>query len=349
MPAVPEWRAVDARKFREEIEPLGRPAVLRGLVGQWPAVKHAQQSAESLAAYLLSHCNDKPAAAFVQDPAFGGRFFYTDDLRGLNFSQQHLTFSKMLAFLVREAGNTSAPALYAGAVPVAEFMPGLLTEHVLDLLDPRLPRQTSLWIGNRTRVAAHWDQPQNIACVISGRRRYTLFPIGQAKNLYVGPLDRTPAGAPVSLVDFQHPDFERFPRFRQALEHAEQAELGPGDALYLPSLWVHHAEALDDFGLMINFWWQSWGPQLLSPYLTMLHSLLSIRDLPPAVREGWRSLFDLYVFQSEGEPMAHVPAAARGAYAPLTSSNSLAVIAQLQQALEQAKPAAKKIGSQSPE
>ena len=88
----------------------------------------------------------------------------------------------------------------------------------------------SLWIGNRTRTAAHFDLPQNIACVISGRRRFTVFPIGQLPNLYVGPLDFTPAGQAISLVDFHAPDFERYPRFREALRHAQVAELEPGDA-----------------------------------------------------------------------------------------------------------------------
>jgi hypothetical protein len=55
------------------------------------------------------------------------------------------------------------------------------------------------------------------------------------------------------------------------------------------------------------------------------------------VREGWRALFDLYVFQSEGDPMAHVPEAARGAYSTLTPERARALIAQLQQTLEQAK------------
>ena len=91
----------------------------------------------------------------------------------------------------------------------------------------------SLWIGNRGRTAAHWDLPQNLACVIKGRRRFTLLPPEQVKNIYVGPLDFTLAGQPSSLVNFRAPDFEAFPRFRDAIANAQIAELGPGDALYL--------------------------------------------------------------------------------------------------------------------
>jgi len=337
MAAVAEWRDVDLRRFQTEIEPANRPAVLRGLVDHWPAVKYARESQRTLAEFLLRHCSDKPVPTFMAEPRVQGRFFYSDDLMGLNFSQQRVPLPKILAFLLHEIDNAQSPALYAGAVPVGEYLPGLLPDHTLNLLAPQTPRQTSIWIGNRTRVAAHWDQPHNVACVISGRRRYTLFPTEQIKNLYIGPLDRTPAGAPVSLVDFHNPDFERFPRFRAALAHAQVAELGPGDALYMPSLWVHHAESLDAFGLMMNFWWQSWPAQPMTPYLTMLHALLTVRDLPPAVREGWREIFDLYVFQSHGDPMAHVPEAARGAYGRMTPERAGALVLQLQQTLEQAK------------
>ena len=96
MKAVPEWRGVDARLFHAEIEPLNRPAVLRGLVDHWPAVKCSRESPRALAGYLYRHCNDKPVPTFMAEPKVQGRFFYSDDLMGLNFSQQRVPLAKIL-------------------------------------------------------------------------------------------------------------------------------------------------------------------------------------------------------------------------------------------------------------
>jgi hypothetical protein len=334
MQPVRDWHGVDSLTFSREVEPLNRPAVLRNLVAGWPAVVKAKESPQALADYLRGRCNDRPVNAMVGDPAIRGRFFYSDDLTGFNFAQQRVPLGQMIGYLLQELANPQAPAVYAGAVPVAEHAPALMAEHSLALLPDNVPRQTSIWIGNRTRVAAHWDPQHNIAGVISGRRRYTLFPTHQIKNLYVGPLDRAPAGVPISLVDFQKPDFERFPRFREALAHAEVAELGPGDALYMPALWVHHAESLDGFGLMMNFWWQTWPIDQLSPYLSMLHALLTVRELPSSVRDAWRELFDLYVFEKAGPPLAHIPDQVRGMFGTSTPQRTLAIIGHLQQSLE---------------
>jgi hypothetical protein len=57
------------------------------------------------------------------------------------------------------------------------------------------------------------------------------------------------------------------------------------------------------------------------------------------VREGWRAIFDLYVFRSEGDPMAHIPEPARGLFAAPSAQRTLAIVAQLQQSLEQLKAA----------
>src|SRR5690606_11713964 len=134
----------------------------------------------------------------------------------------------------------------------------------------------SVWVGNRTRIAAHQDVPDNIACVAVGHRRFTVFPPEQLRNLYIGPLDLTPAGQAVSLVDFAAPDHARFPRFAEALRHAQVAELGPGDAIFIPSLWWHHVEGLDSFNVLLNYWWRRTPDYLDSPMNALMLALMSV-------------------------------------------------------------------------
>ena len=70
-------------------------------------------------------------------------------------------------------------------------------------------------------------------------------------------IDFTPAGQPLSLVDFHAPDFDRFPRFAEALRHAQVAELAPGDALYVPFSMPHWVRAGDEPCISLSVTWQS--------------------------------------------------------------------------------------------
>jgi len=117
--------------------------------------------------------------------------------------------------------------------------------------------QPRLWLGNEVVTPAHFDESHNLACVVSGRRRFTLLPPEQVGNLYIGPLDFAPTPTPISLVSFRAPDFARFPRFHDALAAAQVAELEPGDALYIPSLWWHHVESIGLLNTMVNYWWSA--------------------------------------------------------------------------------------------
>ena len=312
------WEKVDAGTFHTEIVPLGQPAVLRGQVAHWPAVAKAGQSAAALASYIGGFGRQQRVKAFFGKPEINGRFFYSDDLTGFNFERRELALGQLLEKLLRHLEDEKPPCMYAGAIPLTGDLAEILGENKTELVDPAREQLVSIWIGNRGRAAAHWDLPQNLACVVGGRRRFTLFPTDQLKNLYVGPMERTLAGQPTSLVDFHHPDYEKFPRFREALSSAQVAELQPGDALYIPSLWFHHVESLDSLGVMINYWWRDAAPHMFTPRLTLLHALLSIRDMPERERQAWRVMFDHYIFQVNGDPMAHIPEDARGFFGEMT-------------------------------
>ncbi|MGN6422667.1 MAG: cupin-like domain-containing protein [Asticcacaulis sp.] len=330
---VESFEGVDRARFRSEIQSRQRPAILKGAVRDWPAVAVAAQGPHALADYFKARANDRKVL-FQSIPAdMTGRYSFSDDLRGLNHQQRQLAFGDLVNLILRDMDDRAAATHYAGGVPVNVIMPAVAEENRLDLMDPAIGRQVMLWIGNRTRTAAHWDLPQNLACVVAGRRRFTLFPIEQIDNLYITPLDLTLAGQPTSLVDFHAPDFDRFPRFRDAMPHAEVADLEPGDVLYLPSLWFHHVESRDAFGAMINIWWRE-GPAHLTqttPLLTLLHGLLTLRDLPRAERMRWRVLFDQYLFQpeAEGAAVAHIPDHARGMFGAMTPETERALKSHL--------------------
>jgi hypothetical protein len=333
LPAIPEFEAVDRARFEAEIVPAGRPAVLRGLCAGWAAAAAAREGDEALGAYLSARAGDVPFEAWFGPPEIGGRFDYSPDFDGFNHDRRLATVDQLLDLIVRQRGHPRPFSIYAGGIPIRRHLPGLPGEIPMRLLDPNREMLISLWLGNRTRTAAHWDLPQNLACVVAGRRRFTLFPTEQVRNLYVGPLDFTLAGQPISLVDLEAPDFERHPRFREALEAAETAELGPGDALYLPSLWWHAVASLDELGAMVNFWWRDGEPPLLTPLNALYHALITMKDLPPRELAAWRSFFDFYVFRDQGDPAGHLPEEARGILGRRTPELVARVKAMLARAL----------------
>ena len=311
MRPIAEYHSIDRQAFERDIAPKAEPAVFRGLVKDWPLVEEARKGDQALADYLRGFATDDPFDAWFGEAGIGGRFGYTDDFKGFNHDRRPTTVGAMLDLLLREGGSDS-PSIYAGGVPVPRHLPELLPKIPMRILDPSKARLVSLWIGNRTRIAPHWDLPQNLACVVAGRRRFTLFPTDQVSNLYVGPLDFTLAGQPISLVDIDSPDLDRYPRFEKALQAARSAELGPGDAIYIPSLWWHAVASLDQLGAMINFWWSDAEPPLLAPRHALFLAAITMKNLPPAELAAWRTMFDHYIFETDGDPVSHLPEHARG-------------------------------------
>ena len=298
-----------------------QPVLLRGLVRHWPLVQAALHSNQQFCEYLRGFGGNAQVGLWRGPPDIEGRFFYNADFSGFNFQRQIGRFGTLLDELLAGANHPEPEALYLGSTEVDGTLPGLRRSNDL-YFGQGQQALVSLWLGNRARVAAHFDLPDNIACVVAGRRRFTLFPPEQVANLYVGPLDLTPAGQSISLVDLAKPDFERFPRFAQALEQAQTVELLPGDALFFPSQWWHAVESLEPVNALVNFWRRQSPPFMDSPMNTLMLALMTVRDLPPAQRKAWRALFDHYVFDADDNTAAHVPPQARGALAPITEDRA---------------------------
>ncbi|WP_457390399.1 cupin-like domain-containing protein [Roseateles sp. P5_E1] len=329
MQAVPAWNGpFDPNNLPAELLTGDRPYVVRGGFAHWPVVQAARQSDEALARYLMGFYNGVRIGLFQLVPEARGRVFYADEtLTSFNFSRYAATLDQVLTGLLGLAATPEPPALYVGSTTVEAVLPSFLDANVLGL--GNRDALVSLWLGNRTRIAAHYDLPDNLAIVAAGRRRFTVFPPEQIANLYMGPLDPTPAGQPVSLVDFEKPDLERFPRFARALDAGEVAELEPGDAIFIPSMWFHHIEGLAPVNLLINAWWRQTPDYVDSPLSTLHLALMTLRDLPEKERRVWQHHFQHFVFGADESTWAHIPEAARGLLGPIDDTLSRQARAQL--------------------
>ena len=328
---IAEVAGCDPHSVPEKLLQSGQPVVLRGLVDRWPMTQAGRDSASGAVNYLQRFVRKDapPAVVTVGPPEIGGRFFYNSDISDFNFRREHVPLDVVLNTLLKYATQDAPPSIYLASTTIDTWLPGFRDQNdlALGLPDPL----ASIWIGNRTRVPAHQDVPDNLACVVAGRRRITLFPPEQLSNLYIGPLDFTPAGQAVSLVDFEAPDFDRFPKFVAALEHAQVAELGPGDAVFIPSMWWHYVQALEDLNVLINYWWRRADCWMDSPMNALMLAIMTVRDLPPDQRAIWEEVFRHYVFGADASTNSHIPETARGVLGPFDDARARELRARLLQ------------------
>ncbi|MDB5454898.1 MAG: transcription factor jumonji jmjC domain protein [Caulobacter sp.] len=317
--------------LRAQVVPAYRPVVLRGFAADWPAVAAGRLGAKASADYLKGLDNGAPVEAFVGAPEIKGRFFYGDAERTVNFERRQGGLSAALDQILALEGQGDPPSIYVGSTPTSRVAPGFAAANRNAVLDA--PVEPRLWVGTAVTVQTHYDMADNIAVVVAGRRRFTLFPPEQTTNLYVGPLDFTLAGQPVSMVSLDAPDYARHPRFAEAEKHGLSAELGPGDAIYIPTLWWHHVRSLESLNVLVNYWWRDLPPEAGSPFEVLVHGLLAVRHLPPPQREAWRAIFDHYLFETNGDPAAHLPPDRKGVLGPLTPRLARNVRAFLKHAL----------------
>lgn len=301
----------------DELLAAGQPVVLRGVAREWGLVQAGQRGMLEAMDYLRRHYNGQPVTYSYGSREIAGRPFYNDDFTALNIEVRRSPLGDVLDAIAGHDGDAQPPTYYVASLLVDTRLPGFRAQNDFDLAAQGIDAPPSIWIGNRVTASCHYDAMENIACCAVGRRRFTVFPPEQVANLYPGPLEPTPGGQVVSVVDFANPDFERYPRFRDALAMAQTAVLEPGDAIFIPNLWWHHVQALEPFNVLVNYWWNGAPAHIPAPMQALYHALWSLRDRPEREKQGWRALFDYYVFGDAQRAGEHLPPQARNMLGPI--------------------------------
>jgi hypothetical protein len=310
--ALDELDGNDVAAIARAVETADRPVIIRGIAADWPAVAAARKGDEAIAAYLAARDNGRPLTVLLGPPETGGRYFYSDDMRGVNFRSETMPMATLVAQLLALRGMADAPSLYAGSTPTAESVASFAAENPLPVDTGVTPR---IWVGNTSRIAPHYDMAANIAVVVAGRRRFTLFPPDQIANLYVGPVERTIAGQPTSMVDPDHADYVRYPLYAEAEQRKLVAHLAPGDAIYMPPMWWHHVRSDGALNVLVNYWFGQRHDRF--PFAALMLAMHSIRELPTSERAAWRTWFDHYVFGDDAKAAVdHLPPHAQGVLGP---------------------------------
>jgi len=312
-----------------ELLQAAEPCVLRGLVADWGITRAGRSSDQEAMTYIRSFYNGKTVGASFGGPEIEGRLFYNGDFTQLNFVSERAQLDEFLDRIQAHLAEDKPPTMYMGSTLIDTCLPGFRQQNDLGFAAHGIDPPPSIWIGNRTIASCHYDAPNNIACCVVGRRRFTVFPPEQIFNLYPGPLEPTPGGQAISLVDFGNPDFERFPNFRMALEAGLVAEVGPGDAVFIPSMWWHHVQGLSAFNMLVNYWWTTVPAFIPTPMNALYHAIWTMRDRPENEKRAWKQVFDYYVFGPAGLAGEHFPEPARGVLGPMTDEQARFIRAML--------------------
>ncbi|MCX7282788.1 MAG: cupin-like domain-containing protein [Novosphingobium sp.] len=298
-----------AEAFHDAVIVNGQPVVIRGLGADLPAVAAGPAAPDEALRYLAQFDSGHSPQVFSAGEDTAGRYFYNDDLTGFNFERLAMPLAQAFSRMLDHAAGKLAGSCYIGSLAAPHYLPGFREANALPIVPATI--DPLLWIGNASHVACHYDAYENLACVLYGSRRFTLYPPDAIGDLYVGPIDHTMAGQPVSMAAAD-PHNPAYPRFAAAQARALVVDLGPGDALFLPKLWWHQVEATAPVNVMLNYWWDATATGPDAPMLSMLHALIAIAERPDAERAAFRAFFDHFVFRPDGHPLAHLPEARRG-------------------------------------
>lgn len=273
-------------QFYREFVSTNRPVIIRGGISQWPSVTKWTPS------YLRQKAGHLQVTVAVTPDG------YADDVKGHLFllpEERLMLFGEFLDIM--EAKIHRNGIFYVqkqNSNFVEEF--SVLKDDVDDVTWAteafgRNPDAVNFWMGDgRAVTSMHRDHYENIYCVVSGKKEFTLLPptdlpwvpyeefrtATYRENRETGAfnVELEDGKVPWIPLNADKPDYDKYPAYRNAT--VMKCAVGAGDVLYLPSLWFHHVKQ-SHACIAVNYWYDM-EFDVKYCYYKLLESLKCLQD-----------------------------------------------------------------------
>ncbi|KAL7566983.1 hypothetical protein ACA910_019913 [Epithemia clementina (nom. ined.)] len=234
-----------------------KPLVLRHFASTWPA-SHKWRSMRFLS-QTHGHRLVPVELGSMMETARGGMMEQAMTLR-------HLVDRYLLPSTARSSWTLADATCVDRATDIAY----LAQHHLLDqipeigqelemapaLCGPQGPLHVNVWIGTGgTRTPLHYDSDDNILVQLVGAKYIRLYAPRETPNLYVEDKEMSRGYGlqrNMSQLDCEQEDWRSHP-LAENVEFQEVVQLGPGDALFIPSRWWHYVRSLST-SASVNYW-----------------------------------------------------------------------------------------------
>ena len=240
-PDIPRLHRLSATSFLNDFYSSGRPVIMTGMMGDWPALQKWNF------AYFNRAFGDKEVQ--VQFGRNGDEHYELNKID----HQKLMRFGDYVE-MVRTVGTTNDFYMTANNDPQNREALAGLWQDVLPLseyLDPEVPGGF-LWFGPAGTITPfHHDLTNNFMAQVIGRKRVLIVASSEIANIYNHSHCFT-------YVDARNIDYQRYPAMRDA--RIQECVIGPGDILFLPVGCWHFVEGLDVSVTMsfTNFRWDNY-------------------------------------------------------------------------------------------
>jgi hypothetical protein len=234
---LPKTKEQFVRKFLTADDNRGEPAVFRGYAKNWPATKKWSPK------YFAEKFSDFKVKVQIDEHLTG------------EFGPVETKYKKMdLKTYVSQFHKEADEIGYLSQFSLAKNFPTLLSKlNFPQFFSHRYLSVSNFWLGPKgTKSKLHYDSDQNFFVQIYGTKLVRLISPKFKQHCY--PINKSWYDA-YSPIDIENPDFKKYPLFKEV--EIFEAELGPGDMLYIPKYWWHDIRSLTP-SISANFWWISW-------------------------------------------------------------------------------------------